>query len=117
MFSPILDDAISRCRFAVGDSAAAELLPDATYSAVLTAQQDDEPATIRAVAAALAARYAIEPDSISSDGDRISWSERVAHWTRIATGAAGGAAAGVGKGLTLRRGPARDYTAGGGDAD
>jgi hypothetical protein len=76
----------------------------------------DEAAAIREIARGLAARYASEPDSISDNGTALTWRERIAHWNRIATGDAGGASARRAKGFTLRRGPARDYTTGGGDA-
>lgn len=84
-------DALSRVRAGVGDIVSPGLLPDATYTAVLVEQADNEAAAIRALAAALAARYAIEPDSISDDGTTLTWRERVDQWNLIATGDAGGA--------------------------
>jgi hypothetical protein len=76
----------------------------------------DEQAAIRAVAGGLAAKFAIEPDSLSENGTAIRWGERVAQWRLIAQGLAGGATAGRAKGWTLRRGAAVDYTTGEGDA-
>lgn len=127
-YSTDLADPISRVRFLVGDVLAVTLLPDATYAAVLlrattgTPPITDEAAAGRDIARALAARYAIEPDSISDDGTSARWGERVKQWNLIALGQAGGAATrtaatGTAKGITIRRGPARDYTTGGGDGN
>jgi hypothetical protein len=82
-------DAVSRVRAGVGDITAPGLMPDATYTAALAEQQDNEAAAIRQMAALLAARYATEPDSISSDGSSLSWRERIEQWNKIALGAAG----------------------------
>jgi hypothetical protein len=117
-----LTDAISRIRFAVGDTAAAELLPDATYSALLSQTGTSELRAARAAAAHLAVRYAQQPASLASAGKSLSWPERVAQWNRIAAGEipAGVAAilgTGVARGTRIRRGPAVDYTTGEGDAD
>lgn len=121
-YAPALTDPISRLRFAVGDTAATELLPDATYSALLTQTGNSELRAARAAAAHLAARYAQQPASLSSAGKAINWPERVAQWNRIAAGEipAGVAAilgAGVARGRRIVRGPAVDYTTGEGDAD
>jgi hypothetical protein len=76
----------------------------------------DEAAAIRAIAAGLAAKYAVKPSQVRLvSGLSVTW-ERVQHWTLIAQGLAGGAAAGRAKGVTLRRGPAIDYSTGDGDA-
>jgi hypothetical protein len=76
----------------------------------------DEAAAIRAIAAGLAAKYAVKPSQVRLvSGLSVTW-ERVQHWTLIAQGLAGGAAAGRAKGVTIRRGPAIDYTTGEGDA-
>lgn len=76
----------------------------------------DEQAAIRAIAAGLAARFATKPTQVRLvSGLSVTW-ERVQHWTLIAQGLGGGAAAGRARGVTLRRGPAVDYTTGGGDA-
>lgn len=82
----------------------------------------DEIAATKAAASALAVRYAQQPDSLSDAGSAIRWGERVAQWNRIAAGEipAGVASilgAGKARGFTLRRGPARDYSTGGGDAE
>jgi ABC-type iron transport system FetAB ATPase subunit len=88
-FSPDLDDAVSRVRFGVGDIAATELFGDAIYEALLLAASNNEVAATRSAAAALAARYANEPTSISSDGSSLSWGERIAQWNKIALGQVG----------------------------
>ncbi len=76
----------------------------------------DEAAACREIARGLAARYATKPTNVRlTSGLTVAWAERVAQWNRIATGEAGGALARRGKGFTLRRGPARDYTTGEGD--
>ena len=117
-----LTDARSRVRSDVGDIAAPGLLPDATYDAVLAAQTSGDPpvaneaAATREIARKLATWAATQPDSISASGKSLSWKDRVAQWNRIADGDAGGAAARVGRGFTIRRGPAVDYTTGDGDA-
>ncbi|HEU4327377.1 MAG TPA: hypothetical protein VFS21_29840 [Roseiflexaceae bacterium] len=109
-FDPALGDPISEMRFAVGDTQAVELLPDTTYQAVLDRSQQagqpepDVAAATRTIAAALAARYAIEPDSISDDGTTITWRKRVDHWTLIAQGKAGGTSAAGGASSTLGAG-------------
>ena len=120
-YSPALDSPVSRVRFAVGDVATVELLPDATYTALLT-QLVTEIKAAQAAAAFLAVKYAQDPSSLSSSGKSLAWSERVAQWNRIAGGEipAGIAAvlgARVGKGFHIPRGPQRDYTTGEGDAN
>lgn len=89
-FDPALSDAISRIRFALGDTGTASLLVpggETTYTALLAQNANDEGATMRQAAAALATYYATEPNRISDLGSSISWDERVAQWNRIATGA------------------------------
>jgi hypothetical protein len=86
-FDPTLADAISRVRFAVGDTAATSLLPDATYTALLALKADDEVLAARAVAGNLASIYAQQPDSVSSAGESAAWRSRVSHWAAIASGA------------------------------
>ena len=79
-------------------------------------QAVDEAAAIREIARGLAARYATKPSQVRLvSGLSVTW-ERVQQWNRIALGQAGGAAASTGRGWTLRRGPAVDYTTGEGDA-
>jgi hypothetical protein len=121
-FDPALADAISRARFNVGDTATAELLPDTTYQAVLDINTSgdpavtDEAAATRDIARALAAKYAVKPSQVRLvSGLSVTW-ERVQQWNLIAQGLAGGASTGRGKGFTLKRGPAVDYTTGEGDA-
>ena len=121
-FDPTLADPTSRLRFDLGDTATVALLPDATYTAVLARHTAGDPAVTdeqkatRDLARALAARYAIEPDSISADGSKLTWGERVAQWNLIAQGLQGGSSAKTARGFTITRGPARDYTTGAGDA-
>jgi hypothetical protein len=121
-FHDTLGDARSRIRFAVGDFAAPGLFADALYDAILAQSTTgdppvvDEEAATRAIARGLAARFATQPTSISSNGKSLNWAERVAQWNRTANGEAGGAAANRAKGFRLKRGPATDYTTGGGDA-
>lgn len=67
----------------------------------------DEAAATRAIAAALAAKYAQKPTQITDSGSGLTWGERIAQWNRIALGQAGKrATVGVG---ALRR-SAADYT-------
>lgn len=88
-------DAISRMRWLVGDTVAPGKVPDATYTAALAAQ-GDETAAAQAIAAGLAARYALQPDRLTSaDGSAIAFSSRVGQLNKVAGGtaaAAGGAA-------------------------
>lgn len=88
-YDPNLADPISRVRYAVGDSAATPLFPDATYTALLVSADGHEPTAIRAAAAGLAAFYATQPSTLTSDGSTLTWGERISQWNDIATGAAG----------------------------
>jgi hypothetical protein len=98
-FSADLDDAVSRVRFALGDSADPPQLPggETAYEALLAAAGYDltRPGTVvqaaeliavRPAASALAAHYASQPDSISDGGSSLSWRARVSHLTAIADG-------------------------------
>jgi len=115
-----LSDALSRVRSDVGDIADPGLLPDETYDAVLIANTDendvvDEQAATRVMARKLAAKFAVKPTQVRLvSGLSVTW-ERVQQWNLIAQGLAGGAVTGRAKGITIRRGPAIDYTTGEGD--
>lgn len=89
-YSSDLDDAVSRVRSDVGDTAAPGLMPDEVYEAVLLGAEDDEALATRLMARKLAARFATQPDSISANGKTISWKSRIAQWNLIAKGEAGG---------------------------
>ncbi len=93
-FDPNLADAISRVRFLVGDMADPTLMPggEGVYTALLQANGTDEALTAQAAARGLASYYATQPDSVSSSGESVSWSSRIAQWNRVALGTAGGAA-------------------------
>lgn len=92
-FDPNLGDAISRVRFRLGDTTDPSFMPggETVYQALLDMFAGDETKTVRAAAQSLAAYYANQPDSVSSAGESVSWSSRVAQWNRIALGVDGGA--------------------------
>lgn len=135
-YNPELATSLDRVRFALGDTAAPGLIPDETIASLIashtttttttaadgaetTTSTIDEEAVIRDAARGLAAQYANKPSEISTANGRIAWAERISQWNKIATGGAGGATAGRlrrATGLTIRRGPARDYSTGQGDA-
>ncbi len=88
-FNPTLADAISRIRFALGDTGATSLLVpggETSYTALLAINAGDEGATMRTAAAALATYYAAKPNRISDLGSSIAWDERVDQWNKIAKG-------------------------------
>lgn len=114
-YSVDLDDAVSRVRFAVGDIASPGLLPDETYEALLAVNVNSESKAIRQSAAALAARYATQPSSVSSNGSSVTWGERIAQWRLIASGKGGGVASGIASGVTIRGVGKPDYTLADGD--
>lgn len=92
-YNPALSTALDRIKFALGDIGTSQLLSDATYITLLSSNANNEAATIRQAASALATYYATQPSSVSSNGSSVSWSERVAQWNKLALGAAGGTAA------------------------
>lgn len=107
-YDPTLADAISRMRFALGDTnTAVALLPDATYTAVLAAQGGDEQAAAVALARSLIAREAQAPTRIvAPDGQSVEFGKRLAGWQALidaAPSTAGGASVG---GMRMHR-PAR----------
>jgi hypothetical protein len=113
-YSDDRSDARSRVRAGVGDITTPGLLPDATYDAVLVEQSDDEAQAIRAMAALLAAKYAVKPTQVRLvSGLTVTW-ERVQQWNLIARGEAGDslpAPAGVARSARLGRLTAGcDYT-------
>ena len=89
-FNPALLTALDRIRLALGDIGTPELFADATYTALLVANANNEALAIRASAAALAAYYATQPSSLASDGSSITWGSRITQWNRIAAGIATG---------------------------
>jgi hypothetical protein len=128
-YDPALADALSRARSTLGDITAPGYLPDETYSAIqlqhTTTGTDsdgnptatlDEAAATREIATRLAAWAGTQPSSLSDGGSSIAWADRIDQWNRIASGKAGGARAGVARGVRIRRGPQIDYTTGQGDA-
>lgn len=102
-----LPTAKDRMRFALGDTnVAAPLEQDETYAAALA--QNGEKLGQAVMAEALAARYAQRPDSLSSDGDSITWRERVKTWLALATRLRAEVAAGISGGATFRLGSRGD---------
>lgn len=80
-------DAISRLRFALGDTVDPGILQDADYQASLDLHGNDEEAALRDLAAGLAARFANEPDRVTlPSGLSVAWSQRVGQWNTIAAG-------------------------------
>lgn len=90
-FDPALADPISRIRFALGDTGTTSLLipgGETTYAALLTESGGDAAAAMRSAAGALATYYAALPDRLTDAlGESIAWTERVAQWNKIASGA------------------------------
>ena len=85
-YNNTLATATDRIRFAVGDTGTTELLPDATYTAVLEQVANDEGAAVRRIAAALAVQYAQQPTSLYDSGSGMRWGDRVAQWNKLARG-------------------------------
>lgn len=86
-YNPQLLTALDRVRFALGDIATTELFPDATYTALLAAYNNNEVLAIQAGARALAAYYATQPTQVASNGSSLTWGERIKQWNTIALGA------------------------------
>lgn len=82
-----LSTAKDRLRFQLGDTdTTAELLPDATYAAVLLAQDDDETATALVLLDGLIARYAQMPSKVANDkGASVEWKDRLEAWKALRT--------------------------------
>lgn len=94
-YDPALPDALSRMRHALGDTdGAAPLEQDETYLATLSLH--GEALGTAAMAEALAARFAQQPDAVDVGGLSASWRERVRTWLALAARlrAEAGAAAG-----------------------
>lgn len=93
-YDAALVTARDRLRFAVGDTVADEvLLDDETYDAVLAWHGDNEDTATRAIASALLARYAREPDRIEDDlGLQVIWQNRLKGWQQLASATAASSA-------------------------
>jgi len=90
-YSPTLATPVDRVRFAVYDiDDAAGLLPEETYSALLTryaAKADPEGWATVAAAEALIARISRDPDKVEVTGAvKVEWSNRLAMLRLIANG-------------------------------
>lgn len=113
-YDPTLATAIDRVRFAVGDTAATPLLPDATYTALIATY--GESGAAGQAAGALAVLFAQKPGSVTlPNGLSVSWASRVSAWQRIASGAAGVGAVSFAAGAARGDGyaaSAAEYTAG-----
>ena len=84
-FDPTLINPIDRIRIALGDTVTPGLLPDETYLSYLATYGTEQQATVYG-ARALAAYYATQPTSLSSDGSSISWGQRIQQWNAISAG-------------------------------
>ena len=91
-YDPTLDTPLDRLRFQLGDTdSAAELLPDGTYTAVLTAQaalSDDDAVIERGAALALLdgliAKFAQMPSKVANDkGASVEWRDRLEAWKAL----------------------------------
>lgn len=83
VFDP--DDAVSRLRVNVGYYDSGLPFDDGFFESMLSLATDEASAT-RLIAASLAAYYAQQPSSVSSNGSSVSWTERVKQWNLIAAG-------------------------------
>lgn len=84
-YDPTLPRTIDRMRFALGDTVVepvtSALIEDETYTAMLAYHAQSEPRAIIALAQALIARYAREPDRVDVEGKTIvSWRDRLLGW-------------------------------------
>lgn len=85
-YNPALTSATDRLRFMLGDIDTAELLPDATYAAVITTSGDDERAAAITLANGLIARFAHLPTQVDNTGGaRVTWQNRLAGWQALIT--------------------------------
>ena len=86
-YTNTLPTARDRLRFALGDTNNPGFIPDETYTATLSLNNQDEVASVRQLAGHLAVRFANEPGGIRlPSGLSISYRERVAQWAAIAMG-------------------------------
>ncbi len=95
-YDPTLAAHRDRVRFRVGDIASPGFFPDETYDTIIVDNTTDGvvdvPATVRDMAAGLAAYYSNKPNRVAFSGDlNVSWDERIKQWNLIALGKAGGA--------------------------
>ena len=86
-YDPTLATARDKLRFRLGDvNTAAELLPDATYTAALDAHDDDETAAALQLLDGLIALYAQMPSKTSTDaGASVEWKDRLEAWKALRT--------------------------------
>ncbi len=85
-YSPSLDTAADRIRFAVQDTDdAAPLLPEQTYVALLALHNGVEARATIAAAEALIVRVARDPDTVDVAGAvKVAWSDRLGSWRQLA---------------------------------
>lgn len=85
-YDPTLTTALDRMRFHLGDTTVvpeeSALVPDETYTALLTLQ--GEALATATLAEGLAARFAQEPGLVTVNGKTISWKDRVSTWLELA---------------------------------
>jgi hypothetical protein len=80
-FDPMLQDPISRVRYAVGDTGEPPLEPDATYQAVIDTHGED--LGVAVIAQSLATKYAQKPTTISVDEGSFTWNDRIRTWLTL----------------------------------
>lgn len=80
-YNPALTTARDRLRAHLGDTDVAnELLPDATYDAVLTTENQNEAKAELALARMLLARFSQMPDTFEIGGTRLSFKVLLSGW-------------------------------------
>lgn len=81
-FDPALTTAIDRMRDALGDvNDAAPYKPDATYTAYLATNGNDERKATIALAEAMIVQYGLEPDEVVvENGETTKWADKVKVW-------------------------------------
>lgn len=90
MAAPDLTTPLGRVRFALGDHGDTSLLVggDTQYTALLTLSGGNEEAAFRTAALGLATYYASKVSQLSSQGDSLTWANRVKQWNDQARGKA-----------------------------
>ena len=79
-----LSTALDRIRFALGDTdETLAMLPDETILGALDVNGSDERRATISLAEGLMARYAREPDDVTTEGRAISWRDRLAAWRSL----------------------------------
>ena len=79
-----LSTALDRIRFALGDTdVTLVMLSDAMIQGALDVNGSDERRATITLAEGLMARYAREPDDVTTEGLKISWKDRLAAWRSL----------------------------------